>query len=700
MFLPRLLNTVLGVRFYNSIVSCGFALLIISAIFSSFYISWTQSLVLLIVLIPLLRLNQRIKVAIINESHLSNSRFYACLFAFLTFSSTVQSQFVIRILASIAGIGIFFAEYTKLLLTKSFKVIRNSFDIAVLIAVFFILGLFFLFGQHNVYLNSAILLTASVYFAALSYLNSFNIQEKNIIVNCRYAIIIFGIMIVIYAASEDFIAASYLRRALYFENQKKWNVALANYQKAVAINPHRSVYYSKLADFYMLNIESQKDANDIEKAIINYERSLNLKPFNKNLALTLSNAYLLNHNYYRALTLAKSFSSPQDKIMSLRFDFIIIKSLFGLGNATDALAYYKQSIDVLGFNNCSIFFDEFISLCNFLDSSGSPLYYKNNLVKITKNKVDQLLDAPGQLDQKSLSIILNAYYYLDKSGYEDLVAKVLDFSYERAYEKDYKKALSYLNTASFDKNNTKVLYLTGLIYELNGEYNKAIKYLNRIETISPRSKHLNYHLGFCYANIKNFKEAICYLDKAVQELPANICAADLLINIYKRYSNKSVPREILIKKNKLDSLYPLIFMPDTLSTNIGSLVELPDEKKHKCLAAFRGEPKGYLSFGPYLTLPPGNYKVKFYFKISNIVKNNNPVLGLDVFCFDQEDYALGDYPKKYFYRNDFKNYPSEGIALYFTHSGGKNVQFRTETFGNADVFLQKIELLPTGPDAS
>ena len=79
----------------------------------------------------------------------------------------------------------------------------------------------------------------------------------------------------------------------------------------------------------------------------------------------------------------------------------------------------------------------------------------------------------------------------------------------------------YTEALSSDSNNIEALYFRGLAYRHKGETAQALEDLIKVTNLVPELATPYPHIAQIYMSTANYKEALPYLDKAIEQSPDN-----------------------------------------------------------------------------------------------------------------------------------------------------------------------------------
>jgi len=108
---------------------------------------------------------------------------------------------------------------------------------------------------------------------------------------------------------------------------------------------------------------------------------------------------------------------------------------------------------------------------------------------------------------------------------------------------EFEKAIKYFNKIlEIDPNNYRAIYNIGIAHFNMGDMNKAMRAYNDAIKIKPDYKHCYYNIGLIYELMDNLKESLKFYKKALEIDPKFIYALQAKKNIKQRL--KAQKREI------------------------------------------------------------------------------------------------------------------------------------------------------------
>jgi tetratricopeptide (TPR) repeat protein len=332
-------------------------------------------------------------------------------------------------------------------------------------------------------------------------------------------------------------AYCYRNRASVYEKQNLLVNALADYNKAIALDPTNADRYLDRADFY------QDYKEDYQNALIDISKAIELSPndkinwYRRGLLFDdyLNNTKKALEDYNKALELDSTYGDAINAIGVIYQDE---------GQLEKAIEAYNKGICLEKSNPTS---------ASYCYRNRASIYEKQNLLE-------------KALEDYNKAIILdptNADRYSDRARFyaifkEDYQRAVIDFSkvielnpndkinwYTRGflfdnYLNNNKKALEdYYKALGLDSNYLDAINTIGLIYQEEGQLEKAIEIYDKgilLEINNPVSAAFCYNnRASIYEKQKLFDKALADYNKAISLDPINASRYIARGNFYSEY---------------------------------------------------------------------------------------------------------------------------------------------------------------------
>jgi tetratricopeptide (TPR) repeat protein len=252
-------------------------------------------------------------------------------------------------------------------------------------------------------------------------------------------------------------------------------IALDDLTKQISGNSSDPDLYNKRAKYYILDHEFDKALKDINNAVT-------LSPANPVYYITLSDIYLLQgqtKNCAEALTKALSLG-PRNNEALLK----IAKLNLILKEYPATFEYVKKALLVDAFNPQAYFIRAIALL-----EKGDTVRAADDL-KLAVDQDQEYFDAYMELGE---------LYSIRKD----------------------KMAADYLrNALNIRPKSKEALYLLGMFYQENEQYDKAIETYATLEKVDTSFRNAPYNTGYIYlVYLKDFQQAVIFFNRAIQRDP-------------------------------------------------------------------------------------------------------------------------------------------------------------------------------------
>lgn len=335
----------------------------------------------------------------------------------------------------------------------------------------------------------------------------------------------------------------YLSRAAQFSKLQKYDEAIADYTKAIELNPTAKTYYLR-AMCYILKLEYEPAYSDLSIA-------LEHEPENVDYLSSMADVCSSLKKYEENLSCLKTLLKTDNEnaiLYAMAGD-----SSVNLGDIDNALTYYENALK---------YYSNATSKAGVKKES---LYAaKGNCLKSVSNYSDAVTAYTKSLELASITSLYfqRGFCYIQLGKYEDAIhdfSKAIDNGYEVAISKfqrglcyysteEYEKALSDLSAyeTAFPQKTDSFLY-QGLCYQHLKKYGEAIQYLQKSIDAGTSVGDCNFNIGNCYYNQEDYKSSIPYYTKAI-ELNAQVYPAYLNRGIAYLKINKYNEAKVDLKK--------------------------------------------------------------------------------------------------------------------------------------------------------
>lgn len=305
---------------------------------------------------------------------------------------------------------------------------------------------------------------------------------------------------------------------------------------------------------------------------------------------------------------------------------------------------------------------------------------RNNIHALEDGQVlifGKVIDENTQLPVSRLMIDIYAQIFPispQRINYNDWLYKLYNYI-QRSTGKDFREPLNWAYT---DKSG----YFVSFVPE--NEVSDPIKFHATSYNLSTN-------------DVSGKRDDVKFIQAESKELilkPQSAISGELGIDQFEKLSsliNDQQTYSLVIKKkgNKLSYQYQLsgYSLKYTDKLEAKSLAHDIGQLTNGYLVSQRGE-TGYLTFGPWITLPAGKYQINFKLKITDFL-DKDEIGYIEV----TEENSSESLAKKNLRVSDFKDENSfNNINLEFSTDGSTGVEFRTKSNGAVSIWLESIQL--------
>jgi len=301
------------------------------------------------------------------------------------------------------------------------------------------------------------------------------------IIKCFYFVLIIALFFTNLSSAgtsyEDYERYYHYLQALIYQRYGNILMAQKEYEKTIQLDPNAYAAYRELILIYT-QTGRINDAISIAEEIRKKDNSVQTQLFLGGLYTLLGDTTTAVNVYENVLT-----KEPENTEAT-----VLLAGIYATINPEKSLDYW----------------DKFISFNKDLSDG----YYQKSLVLL---KLKRVADAKDNL-QKAI----------DKDRENILPRLAIAEIYE--LENDYLKSIQqYEECLQFDPDNLSLLSHIGALYHLAKEYDRAEKVFLKIKETSsdPNIKgSMNFWLSLIYEERKDWKNAIKYIESAIEEEPA------------------------------------------------------------------------------------------------------------------------------------------------------------------------------------
>ena len=285
-------------------------------------------------------------------------------------------------------------------------------------------------------------------------------------------------------------AIAYYNRGLLYQEQKKWDLALHDYNKAIQINPKNGDVYNNRGLIY----NEQKQKRDL--ALHDYNKAIQINPKNEKAYYNRGNLYqdqkkwdLALHDYNKAIQI----------------------------NSNYAIAYNNRGVTYQNQKKWDLALTDFNKAIQINPNLADPYSNQGN-VYYNQKKLELAFAAYNKAIQVNPKYA-NAYNNRGKLYYE---------------QKKWGLALSDYNKAiQINPNGADTYNNRGIIYFYLGKSDLALVDYNKAIQLNPNDASAYYNRGNFYSDHKKLELAFADYDKAIQINPNNAHAYNNRGNLYK-----------------------------------------------------------------------------------------------------------------------------------------------------------------------
>ena len=278
---------------------------------------------------------------------------------------------------------------------------------------------------------------------------------------------------------------NYYQRALFFYQEREYDQALADIERAINID-------DSVAEYFYLEGNIYFDDNSYENAYKSYQTVLSLDSEHIEAILKLSSLELALENYQLALDMVNKalIIDPNYAEGYYLKGFIYLNG----GDTVKSISSFRTAVEVDPDH-----YNSYIILGNLYASEKHEYaidYYDNALV-IRPNSIEALYNKAIYLQSieefEGAYLIYDQIIELDSAAYfayynRGYIMLVSDSSYSGAI-KEFEKALKYY------PYYVEAFYNIGLCYENQGNYDKAEEYYRKALEINPQYELAAYGLS-------------------------------------------------------------------------------------------------------------------------------------------------------------------------------------------------------------
>ncbi|MCA2885234.1 serine protease [Microcystis sp. M043S1] len=270
-------------------------------------------------------------------------------------------------------------------------------------------------------------------------------------------------------------AAWYVNRGILYYNQKKYELASDDYNKAIELNPNLAMAYNNRGNIYY-------DQQKYELALADWNKAIELNP---NLAMAYNNRGNIYYDQQKYELALADYSKAIDINPNLAMAYYNRGNIYSDLQKYDlALSDYSKAIDINP-NDAKAYYNRGL------------LYYDLQKYELALSDYDKAIDINPNLAQA---------YYNRGILYKNLQKYDLALS-------DYSKAIE------INPNYAEAYYNRGGLYHNQQKYELALSYINKAIEINPNLANAYYNRGLLYYNLQKYDLALADYTKAIELNP-------------------------------------------------------------------------------------------------------------------------------------------------------------------------------------
>ncbi|MCA2879595.1 MAG: tetratricopeptide repeat protein [Microcystis sp. M046S1] len=270
-------------------------------------------------------------------------------------------------------------------------------------------------------------------------------------------------------------AAWYVNRGILYYNQKKYELASDDYNKAIELNPNLAMAYNNRGNIYY-------DQQKYELALADWNKAIELNP---NLAMAYNNRGNIYYDQQKYELALADYSKAIDINPNLAMAYYNRGNIYSDLQKYDlALSDYSKAIDINP-NDAKAYYNRGL------------LYYDLQKYELALSDYDKAIDINPNLAQA---------YYNRGILYKNLQKYDLALS-------DYSKAIE------INPNYAEAYYNRGGLYHNQQKYELALSDINKAIEINPNLANAYYNRGLLYYNLQKYDLALADYTKAIELNP-------------------------------------------------------------------------------------------------------------------------------------------------------------------------------------
>lgn len=282
-----------------------------------------------------------------------------------------------------------------------------------------------------------------------------------------------------------------------FSQMNQHSKAKEFYEHWIILEPKQAVSHYSLGYIFHDEFYVKKDKSLLEKAILHYQKALELYPTYLVVLFRKGKCYEELQRFNEAVEcfnkVLKIFDSNQLEDYRKRNFKNYQKSIFGLGKCFQGLRKFEKALE---------YFEKCLSFSSFAVES-IFLYYNVGICKMKLQKLDEAI------------VVLNLAH-LENPSKEFVLAKIGSCYY---LKKDWQKAVEFYSKAIKIRNQGYIVFEKGLALWKNGEIENGINFLEMALERSTNAM-IKHKIFLALAKIEiekqNYQKAEIYCKKSIQ----------------------------------------------------------------------------------------------------------------------------------------------------------------------------------------
>jgi tetratricopeptide (TPR) repeat protein len=330
-------------------------------------------------------------------------------------------------------------------------------------------------------------------------------------------------------------SAAYFYRGRIYDDKSDFERAIAEYDQAIALNPHDVKLYINRGLAYT-------NKGDTDHAIADFDYAIKLKPKDADIYNNRGVVYANKREYDRSI-------AEYDQAIKLKPDYAEAYNNRGIvyklkGDYDNAIADYDQAIKfepelAEAYYNRGIFYYDNGDIDKAIIEYEQAIKFKRDFLEAYNNrglayyKKDWILKA---IDDYNRALKLRPD---DVDGY---IKRGISYYYLAYYlTNDYGRAIyDFDKVIKLKPNEATVIIARAIAHKKKGDYDKAIADYDQAIKIKPQEADLYINRGTLQKNKNNYNQAIADYDQAITIKPEYSKVIKLKYNIVDTYNKRGL----------------------------------------------------------------------------------------------------------------------------------------------------------------